>query len=155
MTTIMQICNMGNQRQYLSKGGFSQYLYKDESEKVTINGVTGKMISMIADPTGMHAGLPTYSNTSDMYFKKGPDGFASQAKVYKDRKTVLDFDWDHKHKNEDGKIFEKGVVHVQEYRVNSDGSLTRLSKEARYMNNHEMKKYGPIMKYFNPNVLFR
>ena len=56
----MHLCNMGNQRQYLANGGFSEYLYKDESEKVTINGVTGKMISMIADPMGNQAGLPTY-----------------------------------------------------------------------------------------------
>jgi hypothetical protein len=146
---------MGNQRQYLASGGFSEYLYQDESERVTINGVTGKMISKITDPTGTHDGLPTYSNTSDIYFKKGDDGLASQAKVYKDRKTVLDFDWNHEHKNRNGRVFPKGTVHVQMYRVNSDGSLTRLSDNARSMNNHEMKKYGPILKYFNPNVKFR
>ena len=150
----MHLCNMGNQRQYLASGGFSEYLYKDESEKVTINGVTGKMISMIADPTGNQAGLPTYSSTSDIYFRKGTDGLASQAKVYKDRQTILDFDWNHDHKNSDGRIFHKGTVHVQVYRKNSDGSLTRL-KDARFMNNYEMKKYGPILKYFNPNVKFR
>lgn len=42
----MHLCNMGNQRQYLASGGFSEYLYKDESEKVTINGVTGKMFGL-------------------------------------------------------------------------------------------------------------
>lgn len=151
----MHLCNMGNQREYLPSGGFSEYLYKDESPKVTINGVTGKMISKITDPTGTHAGLPTYSNTSDVYFKKGQDGSASQAKVYKDRKTVLDFDWSHTHKNSNGRVFNKGTVHVQVYRVNSDGSLTRLSNDARLMNNHEIKKYGPILKYFNPNVKFK
>lgn len=151
----MLFCNMGNQREYLSSGGFSQYLYKDESPKVTINGVTGKMISKITDPTGSHDGLPTYSNTSDVYFKKGKDGLASQAKVYKDRKTILDFDWSHDHKNSDGRVFHKGTVHVQIYKVNPDGSITRLSKFARLMNNHEMKKYGPIIKYFNPNAKFR
>ena len=134
--TIMHFCNMGNQREYIPSGGFSQYLYKDESPRVTINGVTGKMISMITDPTGTHAGLPTYANTSDIYFKKGTDGLASQAKVYIDRKTVLDFDWNHDHQNSDGRVFHKGTVHVQTYRVNPDGSLTRLSKKARFMNNH-------------------
>ncbi len=126
---------MGNQREYIPSGGFSQYLYKDESPRVTINGVTGKMISMITDPTGTHAGLPTYANTSDIYFKKGNDGLASQAKVYIDRKTVLDFDWNHDHQNSDGRVFHKGTVHVQTYRVNPDGSLTRLAKKARFMNN--------------------
>ena len=151
----MLLCSMGNQREYLQSGGFSQYLYKDESPKVTINGITGKMISLVADPAGTHAGLPTYANTSDIYFKKGKDGLASQAKVYKDRKTVLDFDWSHTHKNNNGKIFPKGTVHVQVYRVNADGSLTRLSNLARFMSNHEMKLYGPIIKYFNPEVKFR
>lgn len=66
----MLLCSMGNQREYLQSGGFSQYLYKDESPKVTINGITGKMISLATDPTGTHAGLPTYANTSDIYFKK-------------------------------------------------------------------------------------
>lgn len=94
------------------------------------------------------------SSTSDIYFKKGTDGLASQEKVYKDRQTILDFDWNHDHKNSDGRIFHKGKVHVQVYRKNSDGSLTRL-KDARFMNNYEMKKYGPILKYFNPNVKFR
>ena len=57
--TITLFYNMGNQRQYIASGGFSQYLYKDESPKVTINGVTGKMISKVTDPTGTHDGLPT------------------------------------------------------------------------------------------------
>ena len=68
----MHFCNMGNQREYLPSGGFSQYLYKDESPKVTINGVTGKMISKITDPTGFHDGLPTYSNTSDVPTNEQP-----------------------------------------------------------------------------------
>ena len=151
----MHLCNMGNQREYIPGGGFSQHLYKDESPKVTINGITGKMISLVADPTGTHAGLPTYSDTSDIYFKKGKDGKASQAKVYTDRKTVLDFDWSHTHKNSDGRVFPKGTVHVQVYRVNDDGSLTRLSKDARFMSNFDMKTYGPILKYFNKDIKFR
>lgn len=145
---------MGNQRQYLKGGGFSEYLYKDESPKVTINGVTGKMISKVTDPTGTHDGLPTYSNTSDIYFKKGEDGLASQAKVYKDRKTILDFDWNHTHKNPDGTTFPKGTVHVQVYKVDDNGNIVRLSKKARPMTEYEIKKYGPIILHFNPNVKF-
>lgn len=146
---------MGNQREYLESGGFSQYLYTDESSQVTINGVTGKMISKKTDPTGMHAGLPFYSNTSDVYFKKGNDGLASQAKTYKDRKNILDFDWSHTHTNPDGTKFPKGTVHVQIYMVDSKGNITRLSNKARLMTDAEIKKYGPILLFFNPTIKFK
>lgn len=151
----MHFCNMGNQRQYLASGGFSEYLYQDESPKVTINGVTGKMISKITDPTGTHDGLPLYSNTSDIYFKKGKDGLASQAKTYKDRKTILDFDWSHTHLNADGTVFPKGTVHVQVYKIDDKGNIVRLSKQAKSMTDYQIKKYGPIIHYFNPNVKFK
>jgi hypothetical protein len=146
---------MGNQKQYLESGGFSKYLYADESPAVTINGVTGKMISLKTDPTGIHGGLPTYANTCDVYFRKGEDGLASQAKIYKDRKTIMDFDWSHTHTNPDGTIFPKGTIHVQTYQVDSKGKLIRLSDKARFMTEAEIKKYGPIIKYFNKNVKFR
>jgi hypothetical protein len=71
----------------------------------------------------------------------------------------IDFDWGHTHKNDgvgcDGRIFPKGVVHVQTYKVESDSSITRLSNNARYMSDNEIKKYGPIIKAFNPKVKFR
>ncbi len=153
-TITMLICNMGNQRLYQESGGFTDYLYKDESAKVTINGVTGKMISKITDPTGNHDGLPTYSNSSDIYLKKGKDGLAIQAKVYKDRKVVLDFDWNHEHKNSDGTKFPKGTIHVQVYKVEKNGDIVRISKSARPMTKKEKEKYGPIIMYFNPNVKF-
>lgn len=146
---------MGNQKQYIENGGFTEYLYQDESPKVTINGVTGKIISNVADPTGMHDGLPTYSNSSDMYFKKGRDGWASQARIYINRKLCLDLDWSHSHRNPDGTVFPKGVIHVQAYQVDSKGNITRLSHQARLMTDAEIIKYGPIIKHFNPNVKFR
>ncbi len=147
---------MGNQREYLESGGFTQYLYKDESPKVTINGVTGKMVSKISAPTAKHDGLPTYANTSDIYFKKGDDGLATQAKAYIGRKMYLDFDWNHDHKNKgDGRFFPKGTVHVQVYKIDKNGNIHRLSDDARFMSNYEMKKFGPIIKYFNPNAKFR
>lgn len=145
---------MGNQREFISTGGFSQYLYMDESQSVTINGVKGKMVSKKADPTGTHDGLPTYSNTCDIYFKKGEDGLACQAKLYKERRAVLDFDWDHNHTNADGSKFEAGTVHVQVYKVDKQGNIVRMSKYARRMTDEEVKKYGPIILHFNPNVKF-
>ena len=157
----MTICKMGNQREYIATGGFSAYLYEDHPgwESKTVNGIHGKVIKLKADKTGSHAGLPTYANTSDMYFRVGKDGKVIQGKVYISRKMCIDFDWSHTHTNKglgsDGKSFQKGVIHVQTYRVEKDGTTTRLSNNARYMNNSEMNKYGPIIKAFNPDVKFR
>lgn len=143
---------MGNQREYVATGGFSQYLFQDESPQVTINGVTGKMISKVTDPSGMHSGLPRYGNTSEIYFKKGENGLASQARVYKDRYSFMDIDWNHTHTNPNGAVFPKGTIHVQVYKLDTAGNLTRLSSNARLMTAAEFEKYGPIIKYFNPNV---
>lgn len=147
---------MGGQRQYNPDGGFSQYLYGTiPGSTVTINGIKGKMIYKITDKSQMHNGLPKYADTSDMYFRKGEDGLASQAKVYVDRKMTLDFDWNHVHKNSDGTVFPKGTVHVQVYKIDDKGNVVRLSEKARYMSPEEIKLYGPIIRHFNPNVKFR
>lgn len=145
---------MGSQRFYIASGGFSEYLYKDESPRVTINGVTGKMISKCVGEKSTHDGLPTFSNTCDIYFKKGENGLATQAKLYMGRRAVLDFDWDHDHTNSDGRRFEMGTVHVQVYKVDEKGNIMRMSKNARKMTSEEVKKYGPIILHFNPSVKF-
>jgi hypothetical protein len=63
-----------------------------------------------------------------MYLAPGPDGKATQAKLYsKDKKMTLDFDWNHPHKNPDGTHFPEGTVHVQEYKV------TRVKNKKRQM----------------------
>ena len=33
--------------------------------------------------------------------------------------------------------------------------LIQMGEKYITMNNYEMKKYGPIIKYFNPNAKFR
>ena len=146
---------MGNQREYIKSGGFSQYLYEDHDgfTPVTINGIRGKVVRFIADKGEAHTGLPTYANSSDIYFRVNRDGEVIQGKVYINRKHTLDFDWGHTHKNADGSVFEKGIVHVQVYSVSQDG--VRMSKTARYMNNEEIAKYGAIIHAFNPKVKFR
>lgn len=148
---------MGNQRVYISTGGFSQYLYEDHVgfSPVTVNGVRGKALHYIGDGIGDHTGLPQYADTSDMYFRVGKDGKVIQGKVYIDRKHAIDFDWSHRHVNSDGRTFQKRVVHVQVYRVDEKGNSHRLSDSARYMNNAEIAKYGPIIHAFNPDVKFR
>lgn len=90
-----------------------------------------------------------------MYFRVGKDGNVIQGKVYVDRKHCIDFDWSHKHVNSNGQSFQKGVVHVQTYEVDSKGVTHRLSDGARYMSNAEIKKYGAIIHAFNPSVKFR
>lgn len=149
---------MGNQQEYIESGGFSQYLYKDHYKfsAKEINGVRGKVVLDQRDPNGQHYSLPSYANTSDMYFKAAKDGEVIQGRLYIDRKSVLDFDWGHTHTNSsDGKVFTKGTIHVQKYNVDSKGKLIRHSNNARLMTDTEIKKYGPIIKAYNPNVKFR
>ena len=160
----MRICNMGDQRAYESgRNDYGEYLYKTVSPKVTINGVTGKMVEKKAIHNDRHNTLPAYAQTSDVYFAKGPDGFACQCKVYnKEKKMVIDFDWDHDHNNKDGSpIFKKGTIHVQTYTITRRFSEKDhkwhdhfIRSKARKMTQAEIEKYGPIIKHFNPNVKF-
>lgn len=145
---------MGNRADFFSrdeKGRRSEYI----SLKPTriVNGVQGHLIKKVGDKD-THTSLPYYSNTSDMYVRKNATGVC-QGRVYVGQKMFLDFDWSHPHKNFEGKTFDKGVVHVQMWKQNSDGSFTRLSNNARYMSNKEMKKYGPLIKSYCPEVKFR
>ncbi len=91
---------MGNQRQYIEGGGFSEHLYDDHPGYETFyhNGMKAKVILLKADPDGNHAGLPPFADTSDIYLRVGKTGNVIQAKVYVDRKHSLDFDWGHEHK---------------------------------------------------------
>lgn len=150
---------MGNQRQYNPQCGFSQYLYVSLPEWATveINGLRGKVVREVTSPDPSHTRLPTYSNTSDFYFKLGADGQIIQARLYIKRTSCLDFDWGHDHKNKQGNkmSFPKGVVHVQPYSVNEKDEVIRMSNEARLMTDEEIEKYGPIIHHFAPEVKFR
>lgn len=158
---------MGDQRSYeRGKNDFYAYIYTSLSARVTINGVTGRMVEKKVPFKTKHRDLPAYAGKSDIYFAKGPDGKASQAKLYSsDKKMRLDFDWDHTHVNKsDGKEFPKGTVHVQEYKIvkfkdSKTGKwrdkFIRNSNNARLMTDAEIEKYGPIIRHFNPDVKFR
>lgn len=146
---------MGNSRFYLSNGGFSEYLYETVGQPKVINGLRAKIVKLKTDIKGTHSSLPQYSNTTDIYFRLGQDGQPCQAKLYLSRRMCLDFDWDHEHKNSDGKVFKKGTVHVQVYSVNKDGTLSRRSDNARYMTDREIELYGDVLKAFNPNIKLR
>lgn len=155
---------MGDQRDYVrGKNDFYSYTYTSLSPRVTINGVTGRLLEKKEAFKSKHADLPAYAKTSNMYFSPGLNGKASQAKLYsKDKKMVLDFDWNHAHTNPNGAHFPKGTVHVQEYKVrrvkDKTGKwidkFTRLSKQARRMTPSEIQKYGPLLHYFNPDLKF-
>ena len=140
---------MGGQNSYLPSGGFSEYLYHQVGETITANGVSGKVIQKSGDDRS-HNGLPKYSNTSNIYFKiDDKSGIIEQARIYKDRKVTLDFDWGHTHNN-----FKEGVVHVHEWHEDENGNWVR-SKEGRCLNNDEIKKYGELLKKANPTIKLR
>lgn len=147
---------MGNGVDFLNGGGKRG----DDSEYVqigatkTINGVKGHIVKRRGDSDD-HSNLPHYADTSEIYFRKNAGGVC-QARAYIGKKMCIDFDWSHNHRNKtDGRSFKEGTVHVQIWKWHSDGSFTRLSDNARFMNNSEMKKYGGIIKEFCPNVKFR
>lgn len=147
---------MGNGVDFFSRdaqGRRSEYV--SIAPSITVNGVKGTLIKKIGD-SDTHTNLPYYSNTSDLYFRQNKNGVC-QARVYIGNKKYLDLDWSHEHVNKgsDGRTFAKGVVHVQVWKENSDGSFSRQSDKARSMNNAEMKKYGPLIKAFCPSVKFR
>lgn len=145
---------MGNQQQYIEEGGFAYFLYYTHSgfPELTINGIKCKVILLSSDPLGKHYSLPSYSNTSDMYFKVDKDGNVCQGRLYLDRRCVVDFDWSHMHINQDtGERFPDGTVHVQIYGVDNNGKIERYSA-ARKMSADEIKKYGPIIHAYNPDV---
>ena len=48
---------MGNQRNFLESGGFSEYLYETVGEVVTINGLRCKIIKMLSDTNNHYAGV--------------------------------------------------------------------------------------------------
>lgn len=158
---------MGDQRAYIrGRNDFYAYTYTSLSARVSINGVTGRMIEKKIPFKTKHRDLPAYAGQCDIYFSKDSDGNACQAKLYgKDKKMRLDFDWDHDHVNKyDGKKFPKGTVHVQEYRIRKikdsktgkwRDEFVRASKNARSMSIEEIAKYGPIIHHFNPNVKFK
>ena len=152
---------MGDQRAYeRGRNDFYSFLYTTASPRVTINDVTGKMVEKKALHNEGHNTLPAYGKTSDVYFAKGADGLAIQCKVYSNGVMQKDFDWSHPHQNKDGTFFPKGTVHVQEYDVTKqkgdDGKYhdVFMRSQARRMTPGEIKKYGPIIRHFNPNVIF-
>jgi len=166
---IMHTCTMGDQRSRVrGRNDLYSYRYTSLSVRVTINGVTGRMI---ADKSGVnvdHIYLPMQK--SDIYFYPGKDGIATQAKLYSaDKKKQLDFDWNQIHKNKDRngnatETFQEGVIHVQEYVSTRykdpkdkkwKDHFKRKSNNARLMTEAEIAKYGPIILKFNPNVKFR
>ncbi|MDE5811414.1 MAG: hypothetical protein K2G64_02985 [Muribaculaceae bacterium] len=146
---------MGNGRIYPDSGFTgSAAKYERIDQYQYANGLRGSIIKRKDDVLN-HSNLPQFSNTSDLYFRQNANGVC-QARVYVDHATFLDFDWSHNHANKaDGRNFQRGTIHVQTWLRNSDGSFTRLSDDARMMNNFEMKKYGPLIKKFCKEVKFR
>lgn len=149
---------MGNGAKFLESLGnpsSAESQFVSLSEVRVVNGVRGRIVKRRGDPD-THTSLPQYARTSDMYFRLNEKGVC-QGRVYLKHKVVLDFDWSHNHRNKgkDHRCFKAGTIHVQMWEHHADGSMTRLSNDARSMSNQEMKKYGPIIKSFCPWVKLR
>lgn len=146
---------MGNGADFFSrdeKGRRSEY--EQLAPARIVNGVKGHLIKKVGDKE-THTNLPFYANTSDVYFRKNVKGVC-QARVYVGQKMFLDFDWSHTHTNKsDDRVFPQGVVHVQLWKEKGNGTFQRLSDNARFMSNKEMKKFGPILKAYCPTVKMR
>lgn len=143
---------MGSVRLYNGIGGFSQYLYHQIGPIIKAsNGVEGKIIAKLDDERSLHSSLPSYSSTSEVYLKcddQDPSR-VEQMRVYKNRKVILDFDWNHQHRS-----FREGVVHVHQWRQLANGHMKR-DKEPRFLNNDEIERYGELLHKVAPSVKFR
>lgn len=148
--------HMGSQRLYRQRGGFSSHLYHTVgSTIISSNGVEGKIVEKI-EGNSSYDGLPLFSNTSEVYFKRDPISYEIvQARIYSNRHPVADFDWNHEHTNKNGQVFPKGIVHVQELSQDSNGKWTRDNRHARYMNEKEIERYAELLKLANPNIKLR
>lgn len=140
---------MGGQRHYIPSGGFSEYLYERVGDVEYIDGLRCSKVRMINDPNN-HAGLPKYSDTSDIYVGLGTDNKPIQLRIYKNRDSWMDFDWAHTHTNKiaNNEVFPKGMVHVQRYPGATAG-------DARLLTPSEIALYGDIIHHYAPWVKFR
>jgi len=140
---------MGGQRAYLKSGGFDEYLYHQIGEVISTNGMSGKVLKKEGDDRS-HEGLPMFSNSSTVYFKLDDEtGLIEQARIYRDRKVIADFDWGHNHGE-----FKEGTVHVHEWRINKHGKWVR-GNNPRLMSNEEVSVYGELLKKAYGALLFK
>jgi len=145
---------MGDFKAYNPTGGFDQYLYYQIGDTITAdNGVQGKVVDeyTINKNDKFHSSLPIFSNNSEVYFKKSDKGehYVEQARVYSNRRAVLDFDWGHTHGG-----LQKGIVHVHVWHLDEKGHWVR-GANPRCMNNDEIARYGDLIKKANPNARLR
>lgn len=144
---------MGNNAEYLLGNKPVPQQFVSVGSAVVVNGIKGKVVKRIGDPDNRSV-LPFYSGTSDVYFRKNENGIC-QARVYLERKMMIDFDWGHSHTNKsDKQSFKSGVVHVQTWQWRSDGSFKR-QPDARLMTGEEIRKYGKLILHFAPDAKFR
>lgn len=139
---------MGNGLYYAKDG--HEYYQCDGTIITDSAGLSGKVVTEISD-TDYHSSLPTWSKTSEIYFKRDDDGNheIEQMRLFNKRRVSLDFDWNHKHKE-----FPKGVVHVHEWYSDRNGNWVR-KKHPRFMNDDEIATYGEIILLANPNARLR
>jgi len=144
---------MGGQKHYAGGGQFSVRTYDTVAgTEQTIAGLKCKVVKRKDDVTGDKSALPQFAGSSDVYMVYGTDGKPKQLRRYVNHQMYVDYDWAHTHSNKDGRMFQKGTVHVQAFLLDANGNRVRNSKNARKMNNEEMKTIGKIIKFYNSDV---
>ena len=140
---------MGGGKDYLEKGGFSNYNWEYKGEKID----DIKVIYNSKDQA--RNSLPTYSNTSEAYLRKEGNEIA-QIRLYKNRKAIIDVDLNPQkdHRSPNGERVVKGVAHIHEWYQNKNGEWKR-QKFARYLTDKEIKEHGEQLKRYNQKVKFK
>lgn len=140
---------MGNEKNYLDEGGFTELEYHQVGETlVAHNNVSAKIIEK-NDTVNNHEGLPLHSGESSNYL--GLDDQTkqiTQLRHYESRTAAIDFDWGHPHKDS----MPEGIVHVHEWKKTKKG-LRRMPP--RWMTESEIAEYGPLILLANPNARLR
>ncbi len=146
-------------------GSGTYYRKKIPDRWITVDTIVG--IKVLEDTQGNANNLPTYSKTSDAYFKRNKHGEITQMRIFggmtrrKTRKPVMDIDIYHQnpHNNSDGTSFTEYVVHVHEFTRKRDPKTGKISwkrsKEGRFLTEKEISLYGDILKKANRNIKFK
>lgn len=71
---------MGGEKTYNPEGGFTEQLYYQVGDAIEAGGLTGKILGKFGEEIG-HSNLPSYSNTSNIYFKIGKEGHVEQMRI--------------------------------------------------------------------------
>ena len=136
---------MGNGSYY---GLTGRETYRSDGTRVADSkGNEGWVVVEIGD-TKYHSSLPQWSKTSRIYFKRNDRGLhgIEQMRIFENRRAFRDFDWGHTHRE-----FQKGTVHVHEWRMDGNGKWSR-SPNPRRMTNSEIEQFEELIHLADPTA---